>query len=206
MPRDPFWNWPLIPSDLRTSTEAQTVSVARLRHKVPGKALAAFQRAIKFASRKEWGKGAKELENSVAVDPDFSDAHGNLGIHYIELGRLDEAVNELHRAIALDSGCSVHHSNLAAAYLLQHDPSDARTEAETAVALDSTNIRAQYMLGALLAQDPQRLSSAQWQPGSYSSTARPLPATIRPNKRKPCGRTIRRRAPPRAGHRTSRAQ
>ncbi len=158
---DPFSNFPLIAPAGGDSPSGQTVSVTELRHKVPGKARAAFQRALKFASRFEWSKGAKELETSVAIDPQFSDAHGNLGIHYIELGRLDEAVHELRRAIELDSGCSTHHSNLAAAYLLQHDRNEAKAEAETAVGLDSTNIKAQYMLGVILAQHPGDVADAE---------------------------------------------
>lgn len=159
--RDPFSNWSLAPAAGGDAPSGKTVSIIELRHKVPGKARAAFLRALKFASRNEWGKGAKELEESVAADPDFSDAHGNLGIHYLELGRLDDAIHELHRAIALDSSCSTHHSNLAAAYLLRHDQSEAKAEAETAVGLNSANIKAQYMLGILLAQHAGDLTDAQ---------------------------------------------
>ena len=158
---DPLSNFPLIPPAGGDSPSGQTVSITELRHKVPGKARAAFLRALKFASHHEWGKGAKELEESVAEDPDFSDAHGNLGIHYLELGRLDDAIHELRRAIELDSGCSTHHSNLAAAYVLRHNRSEAKMEAETAVALDSTNIKAQYMLGVILAQRPGDVADAE---------------------------------------------
>jgi len=142
-------------------TADQTVSLARLRHRIPGKALAAFERALKFARRQEWQQGAKELETSVKLDPDFSDAHGNLGTYYLVLGRLNDAIMELHRAIALDSSVSLNHSNLALAYLMRRDRSEARMEAETAVALDSTNMKGQYLLGALLAQDTNEQTKAQ---------------------------------------------
>ncbi len=162
LPVDSFWNWPLFPpAPEGNSPPGQTVSVTQLRHKIPGKALAAFERALKFARRKEWSKGAKELETSVALDPDFSDAHGNLGIHYLELGRVDEAILELRRAIALDGFCSTHHSNLAAAYLQRHDQSQAKAEAETAVTLDSANLKAQYMLGVLMAQNSEDTADAE---------------------------------------------
>src|SRR5690349_21314048 len=48
-----------------TSASEPTISVARLRHKIPGKAAAAFSRALKFARRREWRQGAKELEAAV---------------------------------------------------------------------------------------------------------------------------------------------
>src|SRR5579864_4301229 len=109
------------------ATESATISLARLRHRIPGKAFAAFSRALKLAQRSEWRQGAKELEEAVKLDPEFADAHGNLGVHYIMLEKLTLAVAELRRAIALDASTSMHHSNLALAYLLLRRSSEAKT-------------------------------------------------------------------------------
>jgi tetratricopeptide (TPR) repeat protein len=152
------------PADLlQTSqaTESATISLARLRHQIPGKAFAAFSRALKLARRSEWRQGAKELEEAVNVDPEFADAHGNLGVHYIMLEQLNQAVAELRRAIALDASTSLHHSNLALAYLLLRRPSEAKVEAETAVSLDGRNAKGQYMLGFLLARNPGERADAE---------------------------------------------
>ena len=92
------------------TTESATISLAHLRHKIPGKALAAFSRALKLARHREWQQGARELEAAVAADPDFSDAHGNLGVHYMMLHQVNQAIVEFRRAIALDSATSMHHS------------------------------------------------------------------------------------------------
>jgi tetratricopeptide (TPR) repeat protein len=143
------------------ATDGATISLARLRHKIPGKALAAFSRSLKLARRREWRQGARELEVAVNEDPEFADAHGNLGVHYIMLEQLNQAVAELHRAIALDSATSIHHSNLALAYLLLHQPNEAKTEAQTAVLLDSRNAKGQYMLGFLLARNPGERADAE---------------------------------------------
>jgi Tfp pilus assembly protein PilF len=152
------------PPDLfqtRQATESATISLARLRHQIPGKAFAAFSRALKLARRSEWRQGAKELEEAINVDPEFADAHGNLGVHYIMLEQLNLAVAELRRAIALDASTSMHHSNLALAYLLLHRPGEAKMEAETAVSLDSRNAKGQYMLGFLLARNPAERADAE---------------------------------------------
>jgi len=143
------------------ATGSPTISFASLRHKIPRKALAAFSRALKLARHREWEQGAKELEAAVAEDPDFSDAHGNLGVHYMMLQQLNQAVTEFRRAIMLDRAASTHHSNLALAYLLLHESGEARTEAETAVSLDSRNATGQYLLGCLLAQNPGERREAQ---------------------------------------------
>src|SRR5260370_19234348 len=49
------------------ATENATISLARLRHQIPGKALAAFSRALKLARHREWQQGASELEMAVKV-------------------------------------------------------------------------------------------------------------------------------------------
>lgn len=160
---DTFKNLPLSfpgPPEADSGGDA-TVSVAQLAHKIPGKARAAFARALKLAQRQEWQKGAEELEKAVAIDPDFSDAHGNLGVHYLMLEKLNQAVSEFRRAISLDWSETMFHSNLALTYVLLKEPNEARTEAETAVALDSRNTKGQYLLGFLMAQNPGQRKEAQ---------------------------------------------
>ena len=143
------------------AADSATISLAQLRHKIPGKALAAFSRALELARHREWQQGASELEAAVNLDPEFADAHGNLGVHYVMLEHLNQAITEFRRAIALDSATSLHHSNLALAYLLLHKSGEAKTEAQTAVLLDSRNAPGQYLLGFLLAQNPVERGEAQ---------------------------------------------
>jgi len=126
-----------------------TISSARLRHKLVGKTVAAFSRSMKFANAGIWQNGALELEKAVAIDPGFSEAHGNLGVHYMALGRVDEAVREFRRAISLDPATSIHHSNLSYTMLLLRRPAEAEAEAQTALGLDSANFTAHYVLGLL---------------------------------------------------------
>jgi tetratricopeptide (TPR) repeat protein len=160
-PNELFRTWPLPSNDVDQVSASPTISLASLRHKIPGKAFAAFSQALKLARRREWQQGARELESAVAVDPDFADAHGNLGVHYLMLELLDQAVTEFRRAIALDSATSMYHSNLAFAYLLLQKPNEAKTEAQTAVSLDSRNAKGQYLLGFLLARNPGERADAQ---------------------------------------------
>jgi tetratricopeptide (TPR) repeat protein len=134
------------------TASGETISVARLRHKLVGKAMAAFSRAAKLANAGAWQMGAVELEKAVALDPEFSDAHGNLGAYYVRLGRLEDAVVEFRSAIALDPACGFHHSNLAVAMLMLGRPNDAETEARTAVGMDGADFKAQYLFGVLLAR------------------------------------------------------
>lgn len=128
----------------------ETVSAARLRHKLISRAVAAFSRALKLAQSGAWEVGARELEKAVAIDPGFSEAHGNLGVHYFKMGRLEQAAHEFRCAIELDPATSLDHSNLAVVMLLMHRSEEAETEAQTAIGLDSANFKAHYVLGLLL--------------------------------------------------------
>ena len=128
----------------------ETVSAARLRHKFISRAVAAFSRALKLAQSGAWEVGARELEKAIAIDPGFSEAHGNLGVHYFELGRLEQAAHEFRCAIDLDPSASLDHSNLAVVMLLLKHPAEAEAEAQAAIGLDSANFRAHYALGLLL--------------------------------------------------------
>jgi tetratricopeptide (TPR) repeat protein len=140
--------------------QGRTITVARLRHKLIRKAVVAFRRAAKFANSGAWQQGALELQKAVAIDPEFSEAHGNLGANYIRLGRLEDAAAELRRAIRLDPATGTHHANLAVALSMMRRPNDAELEARSAVAMDPTNFKAQYVLGCLLANRPDRRTDA----------------------------------------------
>ena len=144
--------------DIRPSGES--VSITRLRHKPPGKALAFFTRGLKRSEAEAWQQASLEFSQAVAIDPDFSEAHGNLGVAYTRLELLDQAAVEFRRAIALDPATGIHHTNLAyALYRLDHEK-EAALEAQAGVDLDAANAQSQYLLGFLLARFPETRSRA----------------------------------------------
>jgi tetratricopeptide (TPR) repeat protein len=138
----------------------QSVSVARLRHKPPGKARALFLRGMKFATAGEWQSGAQEFERAVTIDPNFSEAHGNLGVAYTALGLFDKAAEELRRAIELDPATGVHHMNYAYVLVRLQRENEAEPEAQTAVVLDPDNANAHCLLGYLFARRPEERQQA----------------------------------------------
>lgn len=136
------------------------VSVAQLQHKAPGKAMSAFLRGMKFAAAADFQRAARDFARAVTIDPDYSDAHANLGVMYINLALPDQAAVEFRRAIQLDPAASSHHANLALALILLHLPREAEREAQTAVDLDHVNTKARYLLGFLLASHPETRGKA----------------------------------------------
>jgi Flp pilus assembly protein TadD len=150
-----------------------TVSVARLRHHTPGKAWAAFSRSQKLANAGAWQQAALELGKAVTIDPDFAEAHNNLGVCDVEIERFESAAGELRRAIELDPADSAFHANLSLALILLHLQPEAEQEARTAVTLDAANSKAHYLLGFLLAEHPETRERAA---EHLTYAARDLPA------------------------------
>lgn len=83
-----------------------SISVARLQHKAPVK-------AVKFlrAGTVEW------LEKAVAIDPEFMEAHNDLGCLYVRSGDTARALQHLQRAVEIDPAAARAHTNLAIALL-----------------------------------------------------------------------------------------
>jgi Flp pilus assembly protein TadD len=147
--------------ELRSRTESSgipgeaTISVARLRHTPPGKALKAFQHGLKLNAAGDAEGSAEAFRQALVLDPAYAEAHTDLGVEYINLGLLDDAVTEFRNATALDPATSVHHANLGLALIILGRFRDAEPEVRTAVTLDPTNMKAQYLLGFILANRPE---------------------------------------------------
>ena len=153
--------------DLRSRTEFRglpgeaTVSVSRLRHTPPEKALKAFRHGLKLDAAGDVAGSAEAFRRAVALDPAYAEAHTDLGVEDINLGLLDDAVAEFRSATALDPATSVHHANLGLALMILGRLREAEPEARTAVALDGTNMKAQYLLGYLLTFRPETRAAAE---------------------------------------------
>jgi Flp pilus assembly protein TadD len=138
-----------------------TISVARLHHTPPGKALKAFQQGLKLDAAGDAVASAEAFRRAITFDPAYAEAHTDLGVEYIDLGLVDDAVAEFRSAAALDPATSAHHANLGLALIILGRFREAEPEARTAVALDQTNMKAQYLLGYILARRPETRAAAE---------------------------------------------
>jgi tetratricopeptide (TPR) repeat protein len=137
------------------------ISAVRLRHKPSGKAQRAFLRGMKLATQGAWTEGIEEFKKAIAADPDFSEAHGNLGTAYSARECFDEAVSEFRRAIELDPATGLHHSNLAYALIRLGREGDAELEARTAVSFMPADAASHLLLGILLARRAETAIAAE---------------------------------------------
>jgi len=76
------WAEPRPASANPDSSPPSVVSAKHLRHKVPKAAMKAYKNGEKLSRQHHPDKASQELEQAIAVDPDFSDAHGDLGVQY----------------------------------------------------------------------------------------------------------------------------
>ena len=128
----------------------QTVSVMRLRHKVPKQAMKAAEKAQKLSSRGDHEGALEQWRKAVAADPEFSQAYGNIGSEYLRLNRPAQALEAYRKAIALDPSTAAYETNLALALGQLGQYTEAEAVARRSLQLDDTSPRAHYVLGCIL--------------------------------------------------------
>jgi tetratricopeptide (TPR) repeat protein len=139
-----------LPPRVGARPSGETTSVARLRHTPNRQALQAARRAQKLSESGAYQRAADEWKKAVEADPEFSEAHGNLGAQYARLRRPSEAAEEFRRAIALDPATAGHQSNLAVMLSQLGHVDEAEFWARAAVQRDGSNALGHYVLGCVL--------------------------------------------------------
>jgi len=154
--------WHLITYDLASqppvTSSSPIESVRRLRHRVPKSANKAFKRAGKLAQANDAGGAAMELENAIALDQKFAEAHAELGVQYARLGRYQEAEAELRRTIELIPDDPVPYSNLAWVELRRGNLAEVELSLRQTIRRSPENATAYMMLGSLLSGAPETLA------------------------------------------------
>ncbi|MGI5816509.1 MAG: tetratricopeptide repeat protein [Armatimonadota bacterium] len=51
---------------------------------------------------RKWGRAAEQFQKVIELEPQFADAHANLAVCFVKLGRPDQALEHAERAIELD--------------------------------------------------------------------------------------------------------
>jgi tetratricopeptide (TPR) repeat protein len=130
----------------RVGAASGTVSVKRLRHKVPKEAGKAYDKGIKM---KDLQKGARELERAIALDPEFGAAHCGLGVNYARLGLFSQAAAQFRRAIELLPEESIPYSNLAWLLFMTGQRDEALKNVQQALRLSPDNVPAHMLVGQM---------------------------------------------------------
>ncbi len=111
------------------------------------------------------GKGDAAIEHlraSIAVAPQFSDAHTYLGFLYRESGRIDAAIEELGVALRLAPDSGIAHQNLGGALLAKNDLPGAEAAFRAAVAEEPRSALACFGLGFVLGARGDARAALPW--------------------------------------------
>lgn len=129
----------------------KTVSVQDLP--VPSKAVKEFQRSLKAVQSGDFQSAAEHLQKAIRIDPDFAEAHNNLGASYMQLRQYERAISEFQLSIALDSKIAETHRNLGLGLFLLRRYPEAELVLRRALELDPQRNTARYTLGRILAAE-----------------------------------------------------
>ncbi|MBZ5580068.1 MAG: tetratricopeptide repeat protein [Acidobacteriia bacterium] len=151
----------------------ESISVAQLRHYPSRRQWRELLKAQHFTESGRVQEAVATLQGAVRLDPEFIEAHANLGAALARLGQYEQAAAALRRAIELDPASAPYQSNLAYVLLRQHQPEEAEQWARAAVNLDGSNAKSHYILGCVLSRRPQTRAAGIQQ---LRLAARALPA------------------------------
>ena len=158
---DPFkeGNWqpdetaPAVPetSGAKVTPMGDTVSVRNLQ--LPAGAIKEFRRSEKCVGLGDFSGAVQHLQKALKADPQFVEAHNNLGASYLQLSRYQDAIGEFEAAIALDEKMSAPYRNMSLALFSLRRYPEAVTAAREALTLNPQQKAAQYSLGRALAAE-----------------------------------------------------
>jgi tetratricopeptide (TPR) repeat protein len=137
-----------LPAETRSVTGV--VSLKRLEHKVPAKAIRELKREEKALKHGDLPGSIAHLQAALRIDPDCMEAHNNLGVRYMTTGDIGKAAEEFQTAATLDPAAADALLNWAGALYVLHRFEQAEDAARKARALGTNVLRAEYMLGLTL--------------------------------------------------------
>lgn len=152
--------WIQLPARKTDRPVGGTVSAKALQHKVPSKAAKEFARSIKAAEKGDTQTAIEHLEKAIQIDPDYMEAHNNLGSQYIQVDKYDQALAHLQKACELDPGASMPQVNLATVLLMRKDFAAAETAARRALDLDPRLSGARFTLAISLLELNKEIDEA----------------------------------------------
>jgi tetratricopeptide (TPR) repeat protein len=118
-----------------------------------------FDYARACEQAEEFSEAAEAYRKTLALHPEFPEAHFNLGNVLRELGRPEEALQSYQRAIDVDPRLAVAHYNLADLSMEREETAQAIEHLERALAIDPTYADAHFNL-ALCLEQANRFESA----------------------------------------------
>lgn len=120
---------------------------------IPKNALKACQKGLELSREGKIEEAVKAFQQSIALYPQFSVPHTELGKIFLKKGQIDEAIAELNLAIKYDPKDFDAKLNYGMALLSKKDAANAEKEFRAAAELDKNAVTPHYYLGVLYMQN-----------------------------------------------------
>ena len=106
-----------------------------------------FDKAYQASLSEKYDESIEYYKKAIEINPDFAVAHANLGVSYMNTGRLDEALVTLKKALALDAQNAGAYYNLGLVYDKLGKSDEAIAAYEKSIALNPSFPSAYQNLG-----------------------------------------------------------
>lgn len=146
-----------IEQEVRTETADQapekeidgTASAGELPTSAESKAQAqtAYNEAVKAHLSGKLGEAIGQYQNALTLNPEFSQAHCNLGLIYNQQHNYAKALSEFRKSLAINPKDAITYNGIGAALRAEKDMVGAIKNWQTAVSLDPKLATAHYNLG-----------------------------------------------------------
>ena len=134
----------------RLKSGRHTVSAREASNSVPKKAREAYNRSVDLSQRGQTQQAIEELKRAIALYPEYVHAYNDLGVAYIKLDLIDEAIRALEKSTALDPKAFNPRLNLGIANVRRRDFVRAEPPLRTALEIDAGAPLAHLYLGITL--------------------------------------------------------
>jgi tetratricopeptide (TPR) repeat protein len=149
-----------LPKAAKTRPVSGTVSLKELQSPVPKKAMQAFVKAQHFVETSRPAQAIEQLQFAIKLDPQWRDAHVNLGVQFARQGRSREALAEFAEALRIGPPVALVYTNYGATLASLGRFEEAEAAVREALRLEPKFTRADYLLGHMLSRQPGREEEA----------------------------------------------
>ena len=115
--------------------------------KMRGEEIEWFNKGYKASIAENYDEAIEYYKKAIAINPDYADAHANLGVNYIQKGKFDEAISNLKKAITIDPKNVGAHYNLGLVYDKKSMIDEAISEYEKTIDINPGFAKAYQNLG-----------------------------------------------------------
>jgi tetratricopeptide (TPR) repeat protein len=133
--------------------QGDTVSVRSLQHKIPAQARSAYEKGQRAAAKGRQEEAIGYFRKALSIDPEFADAHNELGAAYAALKELPQAAEEFQKAIDIAPEHRLALPNLSIVLARMKRFREAEQVARQALKIAPGQAQMRYILAASLMEE-----------------------------------------------------